>query len=82
MDWKRKKERKVFKMENGTRNLILYTLKKKNVAVISGDIIEVEEALKGLLHISGGAWLAQLAEHVTLDLGVVRLSPMSGVEII
>ena len=28
-----------------------------------------------------GAWLAQLVEHVTLDLGVVSLSPTLGVEI-
>ena len=28
-----------------------------------------------------GAWLALLAEHVTLDLGVVSLSPTLGVEI-
>ena len=26
-------------------------------------------------------WLAQLVEHATLDLGVVSLSPMWGVEI-
>ena len=25
---------------------------------------------------SGGTWLAQLVEHVTLDLGVVHESPM------
>jgi len=28
-----------------------------------------------------GAWLAQSEEHVTLDLGMVSLSPKSGVEI-
>ena len=28
-----------------------------------------------------GMWLAQLVEHVTLDLGVVSLSPMLGIEI-
>lgn len=27
------------------------------------------------------AWLAQLKEHATLDLGVVNLSPLLGVEI-
>ena len=27
-----------------------------------------------------GAWLAQLKEHVTLDLKVMSLSPMLGVE--
>ena len=27
------------------------------------------------------AWLAQLVEHVTLDLGVVSSSPMLGVEV-
>ena len=31
---------------------------------------------------SGGAWLSQLVEHVTLDLGVVDLSPMLVGEII
>ena len=30
---------------------------------------------------SGGAWLAQSVEHVTLDLEVVGSSPMLGVEI-
>ena len=30
---------------------------------------------------SWGAWLAQLVEQVTLDLGVVGLSPILGVEI-
>ena len=29
----------------------------------------------------GGAWLAQLVEHVTLDLRVVNSSPMLGIEI-
>ena len=29
---------------------------------------------------SWGSWLAQLVEHVTLDLWVLSLSPMSGVE--
>ena len=29
-----------------------------------------------------GTWLAQLVEHVTLDLGVLGLSPTLGVEII
>ena len=29
-----------------------------------------------------GVWLAQLVKHVTLDLGVVSLSPMLGVKII
>ena len=29
----------------------------------------------------GGTWLAQLVEHATLDLGVVRLSPMLGIDI-
>ena len=29
-----------------------------------------------------GTWLAQSVEHATLDLGVVNLSPMLGVEII
>ena len=29
----------------------------------------------------GGAWLAQLVEHVTLDPRVVSLSPMLGVEV-
>ena len=29
----------------------------------------------------GGAWLAQLEEHATLDLRVVSWSPMLGVEI-
>lgn len=29
---------------------------------------------------SWGAWLAQLVEHVTIDLGVVCLSPTLGVE--
>jgi len=29
-----------------------------------------------------GAWLAQLVKHATLDLGVVNLGPMLGVEII
>ena len=33
--------------------------------------------MKGL----GGAWLAQLGEHVTFDLGFMGLSPMLGVEI-
>ena len=28
----------------------------------------------------GGAWLAQLVEHATLDLSVVSLSPILGVE--
>ena len=28
-----------------------------------------------------GAWLAQLVEHATLDLGVVSMSPTLGVEI-
>ena len=28
-----------------------------------------------------GAWLAQLVEHVTLDLGVVSSSPTMGVDI-
>ena len=28
-----------------------------------------------------GAWLAQSVDHVTLNLGVVSLSPMLGVEI-
>ena len=28
-----------------------------------------------------GTWLAQLVEHMTLDLGVVSLSPMLGVEL-
>ena len=30
---------------------------------------------------SGGAWLAQLEEHATLDLGVVSSSPMLSVKI-
>ena len=30
---------------------------------------------------SWGAWLAQSVEDVTLDLGVVNLSPMFGVEV-
>ena len=30
---------------------------------------------------SGDAWLAQLVEHTTLDLGVVGSSPTLGVEI-
>ena len=28
----------------------------------------------------GGAWLAQLVEHVTLDLGIVSSSPTIGIE--
>ena len=28
-----------------------------------------------------GAWLVQLVEHVTLDVGVVGLSPVLGIEI-
>ena len=30
---------------------------------------------------SWGAWLAQLVEHVTFDLGVMSLNPMLGAEI-
>lgn len=30
----------------------------------------------------GGTWLAQLAKHVTLDLGVVNSSPILAVEFI
>lgn len=29
----------------------------------------------------GGSWLAGLVEHVTLDLGVMSLSPTFGVEV-
>ena len=29
-----------------------------------------------------GLWLAQLIQHVTLDLGVISSSPMLGVEVI
>ena len=32
-------------------------------------------------NISGGAWLAQLVKHTTLDLRVVTLGPTLGVEI-
>lgn len=35
-----------------------------------------------ILRLTGSAWLAQLTEHETLDLGVVVLSLMLGGEII
>ena len=40
---------------------------------------EYENTLK--IGIERGTWLAQSEEHGTLDLGVVSLSPTSGVEI-
>ena len=29
----------------------------------------------------GGAWMAQLGEHATLDLRVMRVNPVLGVEV-
>lgn len=34
-----------------------------------------------MLQKSQGTWLAQSIEHTTLDLGVINLSPMLGVEL-
>lgn len=44
----------------------------------AGDVL-TRRGLVGILR--RGAWLAQSVEHATLDLGVVSLSPTSGVEI-
>ena len=43
-------------------------------------IINLKENFRNVLN-TWGAWLAQLVEHVALDLGVVSSSPMLSVEI-
>ena len=41
----------------------------------------LKRILQTLKMVFWGTWLTQLEEHATLDLGVVSLSPMMGVEI-
>ena len=45
-----------------------------------GDVLALEQRYVENIYFRG-AWRAQLVEHAALDLGVVSLSPMLGVEV-
>ena len=47
--------------------------------MLSDNMVLLKSEIKKLSHT--GTWLAQLVERATLDLGVVSLGPMLGVEI-
>jgi len=70
------------------KNSSLIQLAKRRISCFrkygSNSIYSAEERVPSaseMYNKVSGAWLAQSEEHVTLDLGMVSLSPKSGVEI-
>lgn len=68
-------------VEHGYANTLSLILHSLNQQIFTkGRLLDSEDETIQIQH--WGTWLAQLEEHVTFNLGIVRSSPMLGTEII